>query len=216
MEDKSLIAAPGDGKAFFQQIADTLLNARAYVKHQVDSVMIVTYYDVGRMIIEREQSGNLRAKYGAKLLSRLADYLTQNVDRRYTADNLKLMRRFYVVYSEASIGESAIPQFTPNVSWTNYIQLMRVKNAEARRFYEIETADNDWTIRELQRQINSSLYERLALQRGKDEIQQLAREGHVVKNQHDIFKDPFVLEFTGLDESAGYSESQLERGGSDE
>jgi predicted nuclease of restriction endonuclease-like (RecB) superfamily len=121
------------------------------------------------------------------------------------------MRRFYSVYSQSPIGESAIPQFTPNVTWTHYIQLMRVHNVAARSFYEIETSSNGWTIKELQRQIGSSLYERLALSRDKDEILRLANKGHVVENSRDIFKDPYVLEFTGLDEATGYTESQLEQ-----
>jgi hypothetical protein len=156
-------------------------------------------------------NGQKRAQYGRRLLAVLADYLSANIDRRYSADNLKLMRRFYTVYSENQIGESLIPQFTPNVSWTHYIQLMRIKRPEERRFYEIETANNGWMIKELQRQYNSSLYERLALSRDKDEIMRLANEGHVVNEYRDVFKAPYVLEFTGLDEKAGYTESRLEQ-----
>jgi predicted nuclease of restriction endonuclease-like (RecB) superfamily len=210
-EKNNVLTLSGNETEFFKQVAALISNARIHAKKQVDSVMIATYYEVGRMIVEREQQGKQRAQYGRKLLLELANYLVNNIDKRYSADNLKLMRRFYAVYSNAQIGESAIPQFTPNVSWTHYIQLMRIDNFDVRNFYEIETGSNGWTIRELQRQIGSSLYERLALSRDKDKIMQLANKGHIVENSRDIFKDPYILEFTGLNEATGYTESQLEQ-----
>ncbi|GHV89333.1 hypothetical protein AGMMS50267_16930 [Spirochaetia bacterium] len=166
-KNNALILSGGETE-FYKQVADFLLAARQHAKRQIDSTIVTTYYEIGRMIVEREQQGEKRAQYGKKLLAGLADYLVANVDKRLSSDNLKLMRRFYIVYSDSQIGESAIPQFTQNVSWTHYIQLMRIENVNARHFYEIETAQNGWSIRQLQRQIGSSLYERLALSRDKD------------------------------------------------
>ncbi|GHT97204.1 hypothetical protein FACS1894142_1240 [Spirochaetia bacterium] len=212
MKVKNNVLIPSGGETeFYKQVADFLLAARQHAKRQIDNTIVKTYYEIGRMIVEREQQGEKRAQYGKKLLVGLADYLVANVDKRLSSDNLKLMRRFYIVYSDSQIGESVIPQFTQNVSWTHYIQLMRIENVNARHFYEIETAQNGWSIRQLQRQIGSSLYERLALSRDKDKVMELANAGQVVETAHDIFKSPYVLEFTGLEERSEYSESDLEQ-----
>ena len=96
------------------------------------------------------------------------------------------------------------------LGWSHYVNLLSVTNPDARRFYEIEAADNDWSVRELKSQLDSSLYERLALSRDKHEVRRLAREGHVVEKASDLIKDPVVLEFLGLDEKPAYSESDLE------
>jgi predicted nuclease of restriction endonuclease-like (RecB) superfamily len=200
-----------DETEFYKSIADLLIGARKNVKRQIDNIMVVTYYEIGRRIAERELQGQKRAQYGKRIIAGLSEYLSKIEEKSFSVDNLKLMRRFYSVYSQNQIGESLIPQFTSNVSWTHFIQLMRIKNHDERQFYEIETANNSWTIRELQRQYNSSLYERLALSRDKEKIMRLANEGHTVENYSDIFKDPYILEFTGLDEKNDYSESKLEQ-----
>jgi len=98
-----------------------------------------------------------------------------------------------------------------NLSWSHYQILMRIDDADARRFYEIEAADQQWSVRQLQRQVGSSLYERLALSRDKDKVMTLARDGQLVENPRDIFKSPYVLEFTGLEQQSQYSETELER-----
>ena len=187
---------------FYKSIADLLIGARKQAKRQIDSIMVVTYYEVGRRIAERELQGKKRAQYGKRIIAGLSEYLSKIEEKTFSVDNLKLMRRFYSVYSQNQIGESLIPQFTSNLSWTHFIQLMRIKNPDERRFYEIETANNGWTIRELQRQYHGSLYERLALSRDKEKFMRLSREGHTVENYSDIFKDPYILEFTGLDEKS--------------
>lgn len=130
------------------------------------------------------------------------------------------MRKFYLVFSKDSIGETAFPQSEKLpvtkegrkffLSWSHYIVLMRIANAEERHFYEIEAYRNGWSQSELSRQYDSSLYERLALSRNKAEVMQLALEGQTIENPADIFKDPYVLEFTGLPERVTYSESDLE------
>jgi len=159
----------------------------------------------------------------------LSDYLTSHLGKGYSVDNLKLMRRFYVVYSETQIGESVItqlpeqigetvftqspvqigepvvPQFNPNITWSHYILLMRINNPDERRFYEIEIVDNGWSFREFQRQYDSSLYERLALSRNKKKVSELATKGQIVSAPQDLFKDPCVIEFTGLPVKAEYT-----------
>jgi len=190
--------------------------------------MVVTYFEIGRRIIEREQQGAKRAQYGKKVLQGLSDYLTAKLGKGWSVDNLKLMRRFYVIYSKPKIrqpvvsesdsrigqpvvpqfnnktnpiSETLFPQFNSNITWSQYILLTRINNPDERRFYEIEIVENSWSFRELQRQYDSSLYERLALSRNKKKIRQLAVKGQVINTPQDLFKDPYVLEFTGLPES---------------
>ena len=130
------------------------------------------------------------------------------------------MRKFYLVYSKDSIGETPFPQseklpVTQEVrkfylSWSHYLILMRINNVYERHFYEIESYRNGWSKDELSRQYGSSLYERLALSRDKEEVMRLATEGQMIEKPEDILKDPYILEFTGLPELAAYSESELE------
>ena len=133
---------------------------------------------------------------------------------------MKLMRRFYVVYSQDQIGETVFTQFKdlPTVgtgrklflSWSHYLKLMRIDNVEERHFYEIESVKNNWSLNELKRQYNSALYERLALSTDKEKVYRLSLEGQKVENPKDAVKDPYVLEFLGLQELPAYSESELE------
>ena len=182
--------------------------------------MVYAYFEIGRMIVEREQGGSDRAEYGKKLLQELSNYLTKLYGKGYSADNLKLKRRFYVVYSQDQIGETLFPQSKklPAVStgrkfylsWSHYLKLMRIDNIDERHFYEIESVKNDWSLSELKRQYNSSLYERLALSTDKDKVYRLALEGQTVESPKDAVKDPYVLEFLGLPELPSYSETELE------
>ena len=124
----------------------------------------------------------------------LSDYLTSHLGKGYSFDNLKLMRRFFIVYSGMQIGQSAItqsvvpigesviPQFNPHITWTHYVLLMRIANPDERRFYEIEIANNGWSFREFQRQYDSSLYERLALSRNKKKVRELSTKGQIVNS----------------------------------
>ena len=159
------------------------------------------------MIIEEEQHGQDRAAYGKQVLKALSDYLTKIHSKGFSPENLKLMRRFYMVYSHDQIGETVFTQFEnlPAVStgrkfflsWSHYLKLMRISNVDERHFYEIESVKNDWSLSELKRQYNSSLYERLALSTDKDKIYRLALEGQTIETPQDAVKDPYVLEFLG-------------------
>lgn len=157
--------------------------------------MVYAYFEIGRMIVEEEQHGANRAAYGTQLLKELSLYLTQQFGKGYSAENLKLMRRFYMVYSQDQIGETVFTQFEdlPVVStgrkfflsWSHYLKLMRIANIEERHFYEIEAVKNDWSLSELKRQYNSSLYERLALSTDKEKVYRLSEEGQTVKTPSD-------------------------------
>ena len=206
--------------SFNEEILDLLVQAKNNVKKAVNISMVYTYYEIGRRIVIEEQNGNDRAEYGKHLLHDLADYLTPNFGKGYSADNLKLMRRFYTVYSCDKIGETVFPQSEnlPStetgrkfyLSWSHYLKLMRITNIDERHFYEIEAVKNKWSLSELKRQFDSSLYERLALSTDKEKVSQLALEGHVIEKSNDLVKDPYVLEFLGLPELPVYSEKELE------
>ena len=205
----------------FERIDNIIQEAQQHVKTAVNLTMVYAYYEIGRNIFEEEQQGQTRAEYGAYLLESVSQKLTAKYKRGYSADNLKLMRRFYVVYSQDQIRETLFPQFsnypetnTGNrffLSWSHYIKLMRIDNIEERHFYEIESIQNNWSINELRRQFDSSLYERLALSSDKEKVKKLALVGQQVETVADIIKDPLVVEFLGLDEQTEYLESDLEK-----
>lgn len=205
---------------FLQSVSDVLAQARKNAKTAVNLSMVYAYYEIGRMIVEEEQHGENRAAYGKQLLRELSAYLTGIFGKGYSAENLKLMRRFYTVYSHDQIGETVFTQFEnlPTVStgrefflsWSHYLKLMRIDNVDERHFYEIESVKNDWSLSELKRQYDSSLYERLALSTDKDKVYRLALEGQKMEKSKDAVKDPYVLEFLGLKELPEYSESELE------
>ena len=196
---------------FFKSICELIQQARRSLEKNINTTMTVTYFEIGRRIIEKEQHGEKRAQYGKRILQGLSDYLTANLGKGFSIENLKLMRRFFVIYSKFEIGQSPITQFNSNISWTHYIQLMRISNEDERRFYELEIANNDWSIREFQRQFDTSLYERLALSRDKDKVRELSEKGQIIESPQDLFKDPYVLEFTGLPEKSSYTETELEQ-----
>ena len=205
---------------FFDRILDILKNARKQAKMALNISMVYSYYEVGRAIIEEEQNGKQRAEYGKAILKELSKRLTESLGKGFSVENLKLMRRFYVVYSKDQIGQKVSAQFENLpvtregrkffLSFSHYVFLMRIPNIDERHFYEIEAAHNGWGIKELERQYDSALYERLALSRDKEGIERLSTEGQIIEKPEDLLKDPYVLEFTGLPELAKYSETDLE------
>lgn len=166
-------------------------------------------------IIEHEQAGKIRAAYAKNILPSLSKRLQKQFGKGFSVDNLENMRKFYLAYSisenssrKLKTTENVIPAFT--LGWSHYVVLCRIKDEAERKFYEIEATDNNWSIEELQRQIITSLYERLALSKNKKKILQLSKRGQVIRQPKDIIKNPFILEFLGLEEKESYSETDLE------
>lgn len=190
---------------FISGIRVLLVEARQSVVKQVNATMIKTYYEIGRRIVEQEQQGKEVANYGDYILVRLSESLSGSFGKGFSKRNLELMRQFYLTYR---IAKSPISQ---SLSWTHYIRLMRISDPDERRFYEIEAANNNWSVRELNRQFDSALYQRLALSRDKEAVKELAIKGQTIEKPEDISKDPYVLEFTGLPELPQYTESKLEQ-----
>jgi Uncharacterized conserved protein len=205
---------------FFQSVADVLERARKNARAAIDLSMVYAYFETGRLIVEQEQKGMQRAAYGKYLIPELSKYLTERIGRGYSVTNLKQMRKFYQVYADDQIGQTLSDQF-PNLpsvttgrkfllSWSHYLKLMRIDNVDERHFYEIEAMQNHWGVEELKRQFNSALYERLALSRDKDKVMELSKKGQIIEKPQDVLKDPYILEFTGLQERTEYSETELE------
>ncbi len=188
-----------------ESIRSLILHSRQRVLQQVNQTMVVTYYEIGKMIVEHEQKGEERAKYADRTLKELSLKLSQEFGKGFSRSNLEYMRRFYLSYS---ISQTVSGKF--NLSWSHYVFLLKIPDAAERSFYEIESAENNWSLRELKRQFNSALYERLALSKNKKEVTALAQKGQVIEKPADLIKDPYILEFLGMDEKTSYSETELE------
>lgn len=203
-------------KNLSKKISDLLNEARKRVLQTVNHTMVLTYFEIGRMIVEEEQNGKERADYGKQLLSELSHSLNKEFGKGFSITNLQQMRQFYLIYSKQQTlsVKSEKGQIESNefkLSWSHYLKLMRIDDELERKFYEIETFKNNWSLRELDRQYNSALFTRLALSKNKNEILKLAEQGQIVEKPQDAIKDPYVLEFIGLPEQNTYSESDLEQ-----
>ena len=186
--------------------------------------MSATYFEIGRMIVEQEQQGEKRAEYGKNLIKDLSAYLGNKFGQGFSETNLRSFRKFFLIYSNKVIqqmpsaeSENAVimqkgqmPSAFFKLSWSHYQVLMRIENENERNFYEIEAEKGQWSVEQLKRQYHSSLYERLALSKNKNEVIKLANEGQVVRKSQDLLKNPLVLEFLGIEEKSEYSESDLE------
>lgn len=195
---------PVSVNSFIEQVKLLLREAQQNVLRSVNSLMVQTYFELGKRIVEEEQKGKSEAAYGEYLLQNLSEELTAEFGKGYSKRNLELIRKFYLTYR---IAKSPISQ---SLTWTHYLNLMRIDNEVERSFYEIETVKNNWSVRELSRQINSSLFERLSLRKDKHKVLRLAAEGQIIEKPADLIKDPYILEFLGLPELSSYSETDLE------
>ena len=194
-------------KDIYQEIHDLLHKARQNIISNINSTMTKTYFLIGKRIVEEEQNGNKRAEYGKKLMKTLSEKLTKEFGKGFSETNLEQMRKFFKVYG---IPQTLSEEFQFNLSWSHYLILMRIENINARNFYEIEAFENNWSLRELKRQVNSSLYERLVLSKDKEKVKELSVKGQIIEKAQDVIKDPYILEFLGLDEKSDYSENKLE------
>jgi len=193
----------------FDRIAEILNEARSKVVKEINRAQVLAYWEIGREIVEFEQKGKARAEYGEKLLKKLSADLSAKFGRGFSVDNLERMRRFYLTYSEKS--ETLSRKFEPMLSWSHYCELLKIEAPLARSFYEKEAIQNNWSVRELKRQINSMLFERLALSKDTKAVMKMAEKGQIIEKPEDAIKDPYILEFLNLKEETSYTESQLEQ-----
>jgi predicted nuclease of restriction endonuclease-like (RecB) superfamily len=200
------------------QIGEIMTGARRSVAREVNTALLKAYWEIGRLIVEHEQEGEIKARYGQSLLTELSKRLTRTLGRGYSRSNLHNMRSFYLTYQICQIasGESQIIQ-TPSgkLTWSHYIELLSVQDKDARSFYEQECINSKWSVKELNRQIGTSLFERLLLSDGKankETVLSLARQGVSMTRPEDILKQPYVFEFIGAREPKPMLEKDLEAG----
>jgi len=226
-----------------RQVCDVVQSSREYVVKQTNSIIVLTYFHIGKLIVDFEQHGNTKAIYGKATIKRLSAKLTKQFGNGFSERNIEQMRSFFILYQERtkrmSIPQTASAEFelgkTLNsaqkragqgpkpqtlsaeslkqlfpLSWSHYVILTRIQNEDERSFYEIESVNNNWGVRELQRQLDSSLFERLTLSKNKKKVRELATKGQIITKPEDVIKAPYVLEFLGLDEKAIYTETELE------
>lgn len=191
-------------ETLFQNIAEILNESRRSAYRAVNFAMTQSYWHIGRVIVKEEQNGKNRADYGQFLIKELSKRLTENFGKGFTRSNLFYMKQFYLLFPK-------VHALRGELSWTHYRLLLKVENEKARQFYEAETINSNWSTRELERQINSLLYERLAMSRDKSEVLQLSKEGQILREAKDIIKDPFVLEFLDLPDNKNFLERDLEQ-----
>ncbi|MDQ0107445.1 putative nuclease of restriction endonuclease-like (RecB) superfamily [Chitinophaga terrae (ex Kim and Jung 2007)] len=196
---------------FFASFRELIQVAHTEAVRNVNTIMVHTYFEIGSRIIEHEQAGTARAEYGQTVLKALSNYLTSECGKGYSVDNLERARKFYLLYNyriSATPSRKFEPPFT--LSWSLYVELLKINDPDERQFYEREAHAGSWSLRELQRQYQSSLYERLALSRDKEGVSRLAAEGQILEKTTDALKHSYVLEFLDLHQDHRYSESDLE------
>lgn len=183
-----------------------LENARKNIAQQVNTELLTTYWQIGRIIVEHEQKKDIRAEYGKQALRELSKILTAEFGKGFSVSNIQFMRRFYQIYK---IQQTV----SVKLSWSHYCELLSISDESKRSFYEKETINSGWSVREMKRQINSSLYERLLLSCGaanKKKVLELAQHGIEIIQPSDIIRDPYVFEFLGIPEDKPFLESDLE------
>ncbi len=185
------------------QISDLWDEARNTAFQAVNTSLLFANWHTGEYIVEYEQRGNLKAEYGKQLLTNLSKDLTLRLGKGYSRSNLFNMRLFYLTYPK-------IQTVSGQLTWSHYLELLKCDDPLEMQFYMKECINEGWKVRELKRQINSSLFQRLALSTDKKGVLALANEGHQVQTASDIIHDPFVLEFTGLPKQKRYKEKDLE------
>jgi predicted nuclease of restriction endonuclease-like (RecB) superfamily len=198
---------------FYESIAEVLRSARSNAYRAVNFVMVEAYWNIGRMIVEEEQQGHERAEYGAALIESLSPRLTEEFGKGFTKRNLWQMRQFYLVFPPEGPPSQKVHTLCAQLTWSHYRLLMRVEKAEARAWYMTEAANQNWSVRALQRQINSLYYERLLMSRDKTSVVEEMQEktAPLAPTAGDFIKDPYVLEFLGMPDAHQFREAELEQ-----
>ncbi len=194
-------------KDIYSNIKELMDNARNSVAREVNNILIQTYWEIGRIIVEDEQGNLDRAEYGKQLITDLSKRLTKEYGKGFSKSNLFNMRNFYLSFP-------IFQTLSGKLSWSHYCELLSISDEKKRSFYEKETINSNWSVRELKRQIKTSLFERLLLSSGnenKEKVLELALKGNEINMASDVIKDPYVFEFLGMPEEKPIMESDLEK-----
>ncbi len=190
-----------------EKIRKIMNTARYNVAREVNKEQLLSYWNIGRVIVEHEQNNNERAEYGRQTLKQLSQVLTKEFGKGFSRSNLQNMRAFYLAYPNCQT-------LSGKLSWSHYCELLIISDPDRRSFYEKECERSGWSVREMKRQISTSLFERLLLSDGKankEKVYELAVKGQELAVPRDIIKDPYVFEFLGIPENKPVLESDLEK-----
>lgn len=189
------------------EIKELISNSRNKVAAQVNYELLVTYWNIGEIIVRYEQNDQIRAAYGERALKQLSKELTRELGKGFSVSNLQYMRRFYLTYEKQQT-------LSVKLSWSHYCELLVISDKDRRSFYEKECINSGWSVRELKRQIESSLFERLLLSKGdanKETVLTLSQQGIDYSEPSNVIKDPYVFEFLGIPEDKPVLENDLEK-----
>lgn len=190
-----------------EEIKEVIISSRKKVTYEINNEMLIAYWNVGRIIVENEQNGNIKAEYGKQILKELSKELRNLLGSGFSVSNLFNMRKFYITYPK-------FQTLSGKLSWSHYCELLSIQNDDERSFYERECISSNWSVRELKRQLETSLFERILLSDGKnnkDLVYKLSKQGRYLDTPEDILKEPYVFEFLDIKESKPILEKDLER-----
>ena len=189
-----------------ENIKSIILSARKNISRKVNQELVLTYWQIGKEIVDTEQKNNLDNQTSRQIILHLSKLLTQELGRGFSRSNLFNMRKFYIEYPD-------VQTMSGHLTWSFICELLIIEDKAKRSFYENETINSNWSFREMKRQIDSSLYERILLSQGaknKEKVLQLAHKGQEITNGEDILKNPYVFEFLGIPENKPLLERELE------
>ncbi len=195
-----------NGNKMIQEITNLVEEVKSSLSNEINKSIIYVYWNIGRIIVSNENEFNNRLEYGKEILKGLSDELTKYLGKGYSISNLKYMRVFYKTYPN-------FDELNEKLSWSHYCELMIIKDIDKRNFYEKECINSNWSVRELKRQLDTSLFERLLLSDGKinkEKVLALSKEGQILNKPSDIVKQPYVFEFLGIKEQKPILEKDLE------
>ena len=195
--------------ALVKDIKKLIKNARYRIVRAINYGMLKTYYEIGKKIVEEEQKGSERAEYGKKLLETLSKELVKEFGKGFSVTALKNMRKFYIVYKD-EIGQSVTDELN-RLTWTHYCELIKIDDKTKRKYFEKYAISEALSVRDMQRQIYSLHYERLLMSKDKKGLIALETKENIPSKPEELIKDPYVLEFLGMDEKNIYTEKELEK-----
>ena len=201
--DIQVVIGDSDYDELLRRVGDVIQKGRNSIATAVNNAIVQSYWEIGQYIVEYEQKGHAKAEYGSDVLNRLSRDMTDRYGKGFSRSNIFYMRKIYSIYPQLQKRSSLL-------SWSHYIELLKLDDELERSFYEKECESEHWGVRELKRQMKSMLFHRIALSSDKNEVMRLAREGQVIEKPEDILKEPYVFEFTGLPQLPVYGEGDLE------
>ena len=190
-----------------EEIKDIIISSRNKIAYEVNNTMLLANWNVGRIIVENEQNGNIKAEYGKQVMKEFSKELRKVLGSGFSVSNLFNMRKLYITYPKFQTVSGIL-------SWSHYCELLSIENDDERNFYEKECVNSNWSVRELKRQLETSLYERLLLSEwksNKEKVYELSKVGQTLAKPDDILKEPYVFEFLDIKEPKPILEKDLER-----